>query len=333
MKDNIFKNIDKNSDKKTIQLTEKDMKEAQNKKVVKDIWKYVKIRIEMGIFQPIELTDVYSLDVYIGIKMPRDLYIGLDGKEICARKDDYIVFDFNRNVSYVKAEDFSSFYKYSVVSEYQQLLSAIQLFKIETSADEIFIKSNYNKSFHNSEDAVFDKLAEMIMNGNVKDEYIDAYRSIMEEKYKNELINYTVLSDFKAQYIVRKLKEKKVPFALISPLVDSIVEIDDDDEFDVDKIIAFNDFMAMIVTAAAYAEDLKDCIEETNQELFGKSHSIDTLSLDELVAFKAQFETAGMPIPGINIEKIVEQMKQESMEEFQVYGNDDIAKDTDDLFL
>ena len=65
----LFKGIDKRSQKKTLQLPEEEVQKAVKSKVVTDIYNYVKIRIEMGIFEPIELTDVYSLDIYIGIQL------------------------------------------------------------------------------------------------------------------------------------------------------------------------------------------------------------------------------------------------------------------------
>lgn len=330
---NIFKNIDKSSDKKTISLTNKEKSEETKKNVIKDIREYVKVRIEMGIFQPIELTDVYSLDIYIGIQIPREINVELNGDIVTVNRDDFIVFDFNGNVSCIKNKDFSSFYKYSKISEYQQLLSAIRLFDIKAKPDEIFIKINYNKTLHDSEDAVFDKLTEMIMNGQVEDDLMKFYKDIIDKKYNDVLINYTVLSDFKAKYLVKKLKEKNIPFALISPLVDSIVQIDEEGDLDVDRIIGTSNYMAAILTAISAAPALKQSIEEMNAELFGKAHCIDTLSLDELVGFNSQFQALGLSIPGINIDKIKEQMKQEAMEEFSVYGNDEISKETDDIFL
>ena len=286
----------------------------------------------MGIFRPIELTDVYSLDVYIGIQLPKEIDILLNEEEVNIKKDDYLVFDFNGNISYIKQENFSSFYRKTKLAPFQQLLSAIQLFKIESNPDEVFIKSEYNESMKGSEDAIFGKLAEMIMNGKVDKQYLELYKGIIDEKYKNELINYTVLSDYKAQYISKKLKEKKIKHSLISPLLDSIVEYSEDGDFDVDATLAESEFLAVIVTIESTISSLMGCIQEMNQDLLGQAHSLDTLSLSELLDFKAQFDSMGMSVPGINVESIVEQMKQEAMEQIQMYGSDELALDNEDIF-
>lgn len=339
MAENIFRGLNKNSQKKTIHFTEEELKKAKKNNVVKDVYNYVKVRIEMGIFEPLELTDVYSLDIYIGIELPRDLDAELNGEEVCLKEKDYLVFDFNGNISYIKKGDFSSFYRFSKVSPYQQLLSAIQLFKIETSADEVFIKGYYNKSIRDTEaeDAIFDKLAEMIMNGNVDEKYIEAYQTIMEEKYHDRLINYSILPEYKAKYLAKKLREKNIPFALLCPLVDSIVETEQGD-FDVDSVIAVNNYIALICTVADGAVAVAACVAQMNQEIAeGKaileaSHSVDAMSLDELIAFKAQFDASGICIPGISADKVLEQMKQEAVEEGQMYGNDTLSKDVEDIF-
>lgn len=339
MAENIFRGLNKNSQKKTIRLTEEELQKVKKNKVVKDVYNYVKIRIEMGIFEPLELTDVYSLDIYIGIELPRDLDAELNGEEICLKEKDYLVFDFNDNISYIKKDDFSSFYRFSKISPYQQLLSAIQLFKIESSADEVFIKGHYNRSIRDteSEDAIFDKLAEMIMNGNVDEKYIEAYQAIMEEKYNDKLINYSILPEYKAKYLAKKLREKNIPFALLCPLVESIVETEQGD-FDVDSIIAINNYIALICTVADGAVAVAACIAQMNQEiaegkaLLDAAHNVDAMSLNELIAFKAQFDSSGICIPGINADKVLEQMKQEAMEIGQTYGDDVLSQDVDDIF-
>ena len=336
MKTNPFKSIQKSVDKKTIHITETERKQANKKRIVTNVKDYVKIRIEMGIFRPMELTDVYSLDIYIGIQIPKDLDVLLNGEEICLKEKDYLVFDFNDNIFYIKQKDFSSFYRHSKIAPYQQLLSAIQLFKIETNPDEIFIKGSYNESIREEEDVIFGKLTEMIMNGNVEDEYIESYQKLMDEKYKNELINYLLLSDFKAKYLCRKLKEKKIPFALICPLVDSIVESEEGD-FDVDNIIKVNNYIALILTIADGAIAVASCVAQMNkefqqdQELRDKAHSLDTMSQEELIAFKSQLDAAGIVIPSISSDAIVEQIKQEAIEESQVYGDDVLSKDASDI--
>ncbi len=339
MAGNLFKGIDKRSQKKTLQLTEEEVQKAVKNKVVTDVYNYVKIRIEMGIFEPLELTDVYSLDIYIGIQLPRDLDAMLNNEEICLKQDDYLVFDFNGNISYIKKDDFSSFYKFSKVSPYQQLLSAIQLFKIEASADEVFVKSHYNKNLRDSEseDAIFDKLAEMIMNGNVDEKYIDAYQAIMEEKYKNQLINYHILPEYQAKYLAKKLREKNLPFALLCPLVDSIVQTEEGD-FDVDAVLAINNYIALILTIADGAVQVAACVAQMNKEieegkaLIEMGHSVDTMSIDELIAFKAQLDASGICIPNVSPDKIMAQLQQEAIEEGQIHGNDVLAQDTEDLF-
>lgn len=334
---NLFKGIEKSSNKKTLHITETERQQARKRKIVTDIFEYVKIRIEMGIFQPIELTDVYSLDIYIGIQIPKDLDVMLNGEEVCLKEKDYLVFDFNGNISYIKQNDFSSFYRVSKVAKFQQLLSAIQLFKIETNADEIFIKGNYNESLREQEDVVFGRLAELIMTENVPQEYIESYQKLMDAKYNNELINYIALSDYKAQYLTRKLKQNKIAFALLSPLVDSIVETDEGD-LDVDNIIQLNSYLSLIMVVADGAIAVAACIAQMNKEigenkmLAEKAHSLDTMSHDELVAFKAQFESAGIAIPGITSDRIVQEIKQEAIEDNQIHGNDVLSKDNDDIF-
>ncbi len=338
MEANLFKGIDRRNQKKTLRLTEDEVKKAIKNKIVSDIYNYVKIRIEMGIFEPIELTDVYSLDIYIGIQLPRDLDAMLNNENICLKQNDYLVFDFNGNISYIKKDDFSSFYKFSKVSPYQQLLSAIQLFKIQTSADEIFVKSSYNKTLRDSEseDAIFDKLAEMIMNGNVDEKYIDAYQAIMEEKYKNQLINYHILPEYKAKCLAKKLREKNLPFALLCPLVDSIIETEQGD-FDVDSIIAINNYIALICTIADGAAQVAICVAQMNKEieqgvLAEKGSSVDSMSIDELISFKSQLDASGICLPNVSPDKILAQLQQEGIEEGQIYGNDALSQDVEDLF-
>lgn len=330
MKENIFKNIEKKTDKKTINLSEEEKKEEKKKNIVKDIKKYVRVRIEMGIFQPFELTDVYSLDVYIGIKIPKDLDVELNGKEICVKEGDWLVFDFNDNISYIKNEDFSSFYKFSKISEYQQLLSALQLFKIKTDPQEVFVKMNYNKGLHESEDAIFDKLTELIMKGNVKDECLDYYKQIIDAKYSNQLINYTILPNYNAHYLCKVLRRKKVPYALLTPLVESLIGSRSGD-FDVDEVINTNQYFALIITLGGASTTIGDIMEDMNSPIYEKARSLDALSLDELIGFKSQFEGMGISLPGIDVNRITAQMRQEAEEEHFIYGDDDISKDNDDL--
>ena len=329
---NPFRNIDSNPNKKTVRLTEHELQQAKNDAVVKDLYNYVKVRIEMGIFEPLELTDVYNLDIYIGIKIPRDLAASINDENVFLKQDDYLVFDFNGNISHIKNEDFNSFYKFSVISPYQQLLSAVRLFKIEANPDEIFVKSTYNKSLRDSdaEDAIFDKLAEMIMNGNVNEKYLRIYQQLMEEKYKNELINYHILSEYKAQYLAKKLAKKGIPFSLMTPLVDHIVEYDEGD-FDVDRLVKINEYISLLFTVASGAAAVAVAIAEMNQELdIPGVTSVDTMSMDELVSLLAQLESIGIPVP-VTPDMVIEQMKQEAIEEIEMYGNDVLAQDSDEI--
>jgi hypothetical protein len=309
-----------------------ELKQAKSDAVVKDLYNYVKVRIEMGIFEPLELTDVYNLDIYIGIKIPRDLAAAINDENVFLKQDDYLVFDFNGNISHIKNSDFSSFYKFSVISPYQQLLSAIRLFKIEANPDEIFVKSTYNKSLRDSdaEDAIFDKLAEMIMNGKVDDKYLNIYQSLMEEKYKNELINYHILSEYKANYLAKKLAKKKIPFSLMTPLVDHIVDYDEGD-FDVDQLVKINEYISLLFTMASGAAAVAACIAEMNQELaIPGMNSVDTMTMDELVSLLAQLQTIGIPVT-ISPDMAIEQMKQEAIEAVENYGNDVLAQDLDEI--
>ena len=70
--------------------------------VIHDIYDYVKTRIELGILSPIELTDVYGLSVYVGMILPEAIKFDLDGDIMDAQKGDFVIFDFDGNISYVK---------------------------------------------------------------------------------------------------------------------------------------------------------------------------------------------------------------------------------------
>ena len=300
-------------------------------RVVHDIREYVKQRIELGILSPIELTDVYGLSVYVGMVLPEKLEFDLENEVVQAEKGDFIIFDFDNNISYVQKDNFRSFYRMSKASKEQQLLSAIRLFNLNTTAEQLTIKETLNESARASEDKIFSELTEQIMNGKVDKRLLDAYQRIIESKYKNELINYTALSGFKAKYFMSLLKRNGVPFALLTPLVDSIVDTEND-EFDVEKITAINNYTTLIATLAYSAHIVADVLEETNYDLEGKAHCVDGLSLEELISFKAQMDGLGISIPGTTADKVLAQMRQEVLEQVEMYGAHDIlARDDADI--
>ena len=304
---------------------------APKDRVVHDIREYVKQRIELGILSPIELTDVYGLSVYVGMVLPEELEFDLENEVVKAEKGDFIIFDFDNNISYVQKDNFRSFYRMSKASKEQQLLSAIRLFGLNMSAEQLSIKETLNESARASEDKIFKELADQIMNGKVDKRLMDAYKRVIESKYKNELINYTALSGYKAKYFMSILKRNNMPFALLTPLVDSIVDTEND-EFDVDKITALNSYVTLIATVAYGAHIVADALETTNYDLEGKAHCVDALTLDELISFKAQMDGLGISIPGTTADKVLAQMRQEVLEQHEMFGaNDVLANDDIDI--
>ena len=297
-------------------------------RVVHDIREYTKQRIELGVLSPIELTDVYGLSVYVGMVLPEALEFDLEDEVVKAEKGDFIIFDFDNNISYVKKDNFRSFYRMSKASKEQQLLSAIRLFGLNMSAEQLSIKETLNESARESEDQIFKELSDQIMNGKVDKRLMDAYKRIIESKYKNELINYTALSGYKAKYFMSLLKRNNVPFALLTPLVDSIVDTEND-EFDVEKITAINNYTTLIATLAFSAHLVCDALEQTNYDLEGKAHCVDGLSLDELISFKAQMDSLGISIPGTTADKVLAQMRQEVLEQHDMFGANDILANDD----
>jgi hypothetical protein len=280
---------------------------------------------------PIELTDVYGLSVYVGMVLPEALEFDLENDVVKADKGDFIIFDFDNNISHVKKDNFRSFYRMSKASKEQQLLSAIRLFNLNMSAEQLSIKETLNESARESEDQIFKELSDQIMNGKVDKRLMDAYKRIIESKYKNELINYTALSGYKAKYFMSLLKRNNVPFALLTPLVDSIVDTEND-EFDVEKIAAINSYTTLIATLAFSAHLVCDALEQTNYDLEGKAHCVDGLSLDELISFKAQMDSLGITVPGTTADKVLAQMRQEVLEQHEMFGaNDVLANDDIDI--
>lgn len=341
MKQNPFLNINKarpTANKESLVETKKVKQNVKNinvqkidcapkDKVVHDIKEYVKTRIELGILSPIELTDVYGLSVYVGMVLPEILDFELESELIHAEKGDFIIFDFDGNISHVQKDNFRSFYRMSKASKQQQLLSAIQLFQLNITAEQLTIKETLNESARASEDEIFKELAEQIMNGKVDKRLMDAYKRVIESKYKNELINYTALSGYKAKFFLSLLKRNGVDFALLRPLVDSIVNTED--EFDVDKIAMQNAYITLIATRAQQVDMLYQCLEETNLELEGRARCVDSMTLDELVSLKAQLDGQGVFVSGITADKVLAQMREEVLEQCEIHGADDILVNDD----
>lgn len=292
--------------------------------VIHDIYDYVKTRIELGILSPIELTDVYGLSVYVGMILPEAIKFDLDGDIMDAQKGDFVIFDFDGNISYVKKSDFNGFYRMSKASKEQQLLSAIRLFKLNMTAEQLSIKETLNESARASEDAIFNELANQIMNGKVDSRLMDIYKRIINSKYKNEVINYTALSGYKAKYFISLLKKNKTPFALLVPLVDSIVDTSED--FDVDKITALNNYITLIATRERDALIVSDCLKRTNLDLEGKAHCVDNLTYEELIAFKAEMDATGISIPGTTADKVLAQVEQEIIEDHALFIDNEVEE-------
>ena len=292
--------------------------------VIHDIYDYVKTRIELGILSPIELTDVYGLSVYVGMILPEAIKFDLDGDIMDAQKGDFVIFDFDGNISYVKKNDFNGFYRMSKASKEQQLLSAIRLFKLNMTAEQLSIKETLNESARASEDAIFNELANQIMNGKVDSRLMDIYKRIINSKYKNEVINYTALSSYKAKYFISLLKKNKTPFALLVPLVDSIVDTSED--FDVDKITALNNYITLIATRERDALIVSDCLKRTNLDLEGKAHCVDNLTYEELIAFKAEMDATGISIPGTTADKVLAQVEQEIIEDHALFIDNEVEE-------
>lgn len=335
MKPNPFLNINKASNIKTnntFNQTKTQIKvDTHNIKklttitsefVVENIFDYVKNRIEIGVLSPIELTDVYGLSIYVGMVLPEQLKFKLNNDVIHANKGDFIVFDFDGNISHVAKDNFRSFYRLSKVSKEQQLMSAINLFKLNTTAEQLSIKETINESARASEDEIFKELAEQIMKGKVDKRLLDSYKTIIESKYKNELINYVALSGYKAKYFISLLKKRNIPFALLTPLVDSIVNTDDD--LDIDEIAAINSYIALIATVAngVIANAIADCLKETNEYMDHKVDCIDVLTYAELIDLKAQLST--MPSSTPIADRVLEQIKEEVIEQHEMFGANDV---------
>ena len=300
--------------------------------IVHDIFDYTKTRVELGIISPIELTDVYGLSIYVGMVFPEKLDFELEGELIHAQKGDFIIFDFDGNISYVPKDNFRSFYRMSKASKEQQLLSAIRLFKLDTTAEQLSIKETVNESARAGEDEIFKELAEQIMNGKTDKRLMDAYKRVIESKYKNELINYTALSGYKAKYFMAFLKKKNIPFALLTPLVDSIVNTND--EFDVDEITAINSYLALIATVASGVamNAIACCLKEMNEELEGKTNNIDALTYSELLAFKAELDSGHITVSGSVADNVLAQVREEVIEQHELFGaNDILVQDIDDF--
>ena len=191
MRANPFLNINKATKqnepvKETEEIVQKPIKAKVHKinvnkfemmpkdRVVHDIREYTKQRIELGILSPIELTDVYGLSVYVGMVLPEALEFDLENDVVKADKGDFIIFDFDNNISHVKKDNFRSFYRMSKASKEQQLLSAIRLFNLNMSAEQLSIKETLNESARESEDQIFKELSDQIMNGKVDKRLMDA---------------------------------------------------------------------------------------------------------------------------------------------------------------
>lgn len=318
------KNISTDIDNKSVAVSDN---------IVHNIFEYAKTRIELGIISPIELTDVYSFSIYVGLVLPEKLDFELEKELIHAQKGDFVVFDFDGNISYVQKDNFRSFYRLSKASKEQQLLSAINLFKLKMTAEQLSIKETVNETVLVGEDAIFKELAEQIMNGKVNKRLLNAYNKVIESKYKNELINYTALSGYKAKYYMSLLKRNNVPFALLTPLVDSVVDTDED-ELDVDKITAFNNYIALIATVAngVYANQLAEYLKEVNEKFDNKSDCIDALTYNELLAFKAQMDSGHISYSGTLADRTLAQIKEEVIEQHEMFGaNDILVQDVDDI--
>ena len=72
-----------------------------------------------------------------------------------------------------------------------------------------------------------------------------------------------------------------------------------------------------------------DALEQTNYDLEGKAHCVDGLSLDELISFKAQMDSLGISIPGTTADKVLAQMRQEVLEQHDMFGANDILANDD----
>lgn len=346
MRNNLFLNINKSSPKASSNLTigkekiaspiahthVKKINSVKEDNIVHDIYNYTKVRVELGIISPIELTDVYGLSIYVGMVLPEKLDFELEGDLIHAQKGDFIIFDFDGNISYIQKDNFRSFYRMSKASKEQQLLSAITLFKLNTTAEQLSIKETVNESARAGEDEIFKELAEQIMNGKTDKRLLEAYKRVIESKYKNELINYTALSGYKAQYYMVLLKRNNIPFALLTPLVDSIVDMDD--ELDIDKIAALNSYIALIATVAngVAMNQIASCLKQVNEDLEGKDENIDTLTYAELISFKAQLDAGHIALSGSIADNVLAQIKEEVIEQHEMFGaNDVLVQDIEDF--
>jgi hypothetical protein len=348
MRNNLFLNINKTSTQETnISVEPNDKKKVKShlkhstvnklnaikeNNIIENIFDYVKTRVEIGMISPIELVDVYGHSTYIGIIIPETIDFRLQEKIIHAKKSDFIIFDFDDNISYITKDNFRSFYRMSKASKSQQLLSVIRLFKLNITAEQLSIKQTVNEFAHIEEDAIFKELAEQIMKGNTDKRLTRAYKRVIESKYKNDLINYTVLSGYKAKYYMSLLKKKNIPFALLTPLVDSIVDMDD--ELDIDKIATVNSYVALIATVAngTMVNQVASCLKQMNEDLNGEIANIDTLTYTELISFKSQLDSGYISLSGSIADKVLAQIKEEVVEQHEMFGeNDVLVQDIDDF--
>lgn len=215
-----------------------------------------------------------------------------------------------------------------------------RILRLKPSADAIYEKSPNKTYRHKREVETMNKLKDILKNGGLTADEALNYNALLLARERGMKIDFMAISNDCANKIPSLLYAEGIKFALLKSFVEE--NFDEEKDFNVDDIIR-NDMDNLLIFLDADRDFVMNlAVSMQTKELIELSHSVDTMSLEELIAFKSRVQgisiSGRVPAGSLNkltealssADKITEQIKQEVYERKDEYGleeNEDIYSD------